>query len=191
MNRTAANDLPGVHVRASEDQLRAMMVGGLDGDADAYTALLRALVPLLRAFFGRRLRDAGSDVEDLVQETMMAVHTRRATYDRERPFTAWAYSVARYKMIDHFRRGRVTVPIEGLEDILIAEGFEDACNARMDVDRLLGGLSSKQARAIRSTRIDGLSVSETAESAGLSESDVKVSVHRGLRALAARLGGDR
>ena len=120
----------------------------------------------------------------------MAIHTRRATYDRTRPFAAWAYAVARHKMIDHFRRARRTVPIEGLEDILIAEGFEDACAAIMDIDRLLRGLSDKQARVIRATKIDGLSAAEAARVGGYSEVDVKVSVHRGLKALAARLKGD-
>lgn len=177
-------------MRASEDQLRIMMIGGLDGDAGAYSALLAALVPLLRSFFGCRLRGADDDVEDLVQETLMAVHTRRATFDRDRPFTAWAYAVARYKMIDHFRRTRQHVPIEGLEDILMAEGFEDACNARIDVKRLLGGISAKQAQLIRDTRIDGLSVAEAATRGGMSEADVKVSVHRGLKALAGRLKGE-
>ena len=167
------------------------MIGGLDGDAGAYTALLGALAPLLRSFFARRLRGATDDVEDLVQETLMAVHTRRATYDRDRPFTAWAYAVARYKMIDHFRRIRLHVAIEGLEDILVAEGFEDACSARMDIAKLLDGISAKQAQAIRDTRLAGLSTAEAAKAAGMSESDVKVSVHRGLKALAAKLTGSK
>lgn len=177
-------------MRASEDQLRIMMIGGLDGDADAYATLLGALVPLLRSFFGRRLRGAEDDIEDLVQDTLIAVHTRRATYDRDRPFTAWAYAVARHKMIDHFRRMRHHAPVEGLEEILVAEGFEDACAARMDIDRLLDGISPKQASAIRGTRIDGLSTTEAAALLDISESDVKISVHRGLKALAARLKGD-
>lgn len=175
-------------MRASEDQLRAMMIGGLTGDARAYRDLLDILAPLLRAFFGRRLRDAAEDVEDLVQETLMAIHTRRATYDTSRPFTAWAYAVARYKMVDHFRRRRVTVPIEGLEDILVAEGFEEAVSARMDIDSLLDTLPPKQARAIRETKVDGLSVTEAADRHAMSDSDVKISVHRGLKSLAARLG---
>ncbi|MEG3125383.1 sigma-70 family RNA polymerase sigma factor [Sphingomonas sp. GB1N7] len=176
-------------MRASEDQLRIWMTGGLDGDARAYTALLDALVPMLRSFFARRMRGGAEDIEDLVQETMIAIHTRRASYDRDRMFTAWAYAIARYKMIDHFRRTRTTVPLEGLEDILVAEGFEDATSARMDVDRLLGGLSAKQQRIIRQTKIEGLSTAEAAERGEISESDVKVSVHRGLLAMARRLKG--
>jgi len=176
-------------MRASEDTLRALMIGGLDGDAGDHAALLRALVPLLQGFYRRRAGDG--DVDDLVQDTLIAVHTRRGTYDRTRPFTAWLFAVARYKMIDHFRRNRRTVPIEGLEEILVAEGFEDSSGARIDVDQLLGMLPAKQARMIRATRIDGLSVAEAAERDDLGESDVKVSVHRGIKALMNRVGGGR
>jgi RNA polymerase sigma-70 factor (ECF subfamily) len=183
------NNLSGRQVRANDEQLRAMMIGGLAGDAHAYQALLTALVPLLRSFFGRRLSGAADDVEDLVQETLIAIHTRRATYDRERPFTAWFYAVARYKLIDHQRRFRYHVTMEGLEDILADEGFEDATAARMDMDRLLATLPVKQAQAIRQTKIEGLSVAEAAQRGGISEADVKVSVHRGLKMLMSRLRG--
>ena len=95
----------------SEAQLKARMLGSLDGDAAAHAALLRALVPLLRSFYRRRLRGTEEDVQDLVQETLISVHTRRASYDRKRPFTAWLYAVARYRMIDHYRQRRLSVPI--------------------------------------------------------------------------------
>jgi RNA polymerase sigma-70 factor (ECF subfamily) len=173
----------------SEEQLKTLMVMGLDGDGAANAMLLRALVPLLQSFYQRRLSGAAQDVEDLVQETLIAIHTRRATYDRDRPFTAWLYAVARYRLIDHFRRSRVTVPIENAESILVIEGFEDALNARMDVDGLLATLSPKQARAIRDIHLTGKSVAEAAGDAGIGESDVKVSVHRGLKALAGRIKG--
>lgn len=177
-------------MRAGEEQLRAWMVAGLDGDAAAHAVLLRALVPMLRAFYRRRVGSGDHDVEDLVQETLIAVHTRRATYDRDRMFSAWLFAIARYKMIDHFRRARHMVDVEDVQEMLVAEGFEDASNARMDVDRLLGALPPKQARAIRATRIEGLSVAEAAEGAGIGESDLKVSVHRGLKRLAQRIVGD-
>ncbi|MET0308930.1 MAG: sigma-70 family RNA polymerase sigma factor [Sphingomonas sp.] len=178
-------------MRASEDELRRLMVSGLDGNAGDHAALLRLLVPLLRGFYRRRSGGGEDDIEDLVQETLIAVHTRRATYDRDRAFTAWLFAIARYKMIDHFRRTRRHQPIEGLEDILISEGFEDASSARMDVDDLLETLPSKQARMIRATRLDGLSVAEAAQADGIGESDVKVSVHRGLKSLMARIQGGR
>ena len=175
-------------MRPGEDQLKSWMVAGLGGDATAHTALLRALVPLLRQFYRRRLGDTDA-IEDLVQDTLIAVHTRRMTYDRDRPFTAWLYAVARYKMIDHFRRTRPSTSLDDLEQVLVSESFEDAVHARMDIDQLLDELPARQARLIRDTRIEGRSIAETAQATGRGESDVKVSIHRGLKALAARIRG--
>ena len=164
------------------------MQAGLDGDARAQRDLLSALVPLLRRYYGRRMGQA-ADLEDLVQETLIAVHTRRASYDRSRPFGPWLFAVARYKMIDHFRRSRADIPLDDLGDLLGDDGFEDAVSARMDIDAALTMLSPKQASTIRATKIDGLSIAETAARDHLSEADVKISVHRGLKALALRLRG--
>ena len=174
-----------------ETELRALMIRGLDGDGVAHNALLTALAPLLRRFFERRMFNTSADVEDLVQETLIAIHTRRASYDRTRPFGSWAYAVARYKLIDSFRRRKATVSIDDVGDLLVTEAFDDSVGARLDVDQMLDTLPPKQARAIRATKIDGLTVEEAALRDQMSASDVKVSVHRGLKALAKRLGGAR
>lgn len=175
-------------MQPGEEQLKNWMLGGLGGDAASHAALLKALVPMLRAFYRRRVGDEDA-IEDLVQTTLIAVHTRRSSYDRQRGFSAWLFAIARYKMIDHFRRARENCPIEDFENVLTADAFEDEINARMDVDELLAGLPEKQSHLIRRTRIEGHSVAETAYDAGISESDVKVSIHRGLKALAARIRG--
>lgn len=174
-------------MRTDETALRLMMTASLDGDADAHRRLLGALVPVLRGYFGRRTDD-GAQIEDLVQDTLIAIHTRRATYDPARPFGPWLFAVARYKLVDAWRKRRETVSLDGFEDMFGDGGFEDEVNARLDVGELLGTLPEKQAMAIRATRIDGLSVADVAAREGLSESDVKVSAHRGLKALAKRLG---
>lgn len=173
----------------SEEQLKAWMLMGLDGDKAAHSLLLRALVPLLRSFFRRRLPGADQDVEDLVQDTLIAIHTRRSTFDRDRAFTPWLYAIARYRLIDHVRRRRISVPIEDVEAALVAHNFDDALNAKLDVDALLATLSPKQERAIRDTHLDGKSVGEAATEAGIGKSDVKISVYRGLKAIASRIRG--
>lgn len=170
---------------ANEAHLKARMIAGLDGDAAAHSTLLRAITPLLRAFFARRMPDDAGDIEDLVQEVLIAVHTRRSSFDRDRAFTPWLYSIARHKLVDHFRHTVRHQPIEGLEEILVAEGFEQSSNAAMDIDRLLARLPAKHARAIRATRVNGLSVAEVAAQTGWTVSDVKVSAHRGMKVLSA------
>ena len=111
-------------MQAVEDQLRALMLAGLSGDAASYRALLEATAVRLRLYYARRIGADHIALEDLVQETLIAVHTRRATYDRNRPFTAWLHAIARYKLIDYMRSHRIhsAVPLEDApEDAADAE----------------------------------------------------------------------
>ena len=163
------------------------MLAALAGDSRSYHDMLNQAASLLRGYFRRRLRGAEDDIEDLVQETLIAIHSRRATYDGERPFTAWMFALARYKLVDLLRRGRGEISLDGLEEVLSGGDFEAATQARMDIDALLATLPAKQARVIRATKLEGLSVAEAAANGGLSVADVKVSVHRGLKQLALRL----
>jgi RNA polymerase sigma-70 factor (ECF subfamily) len=177
-------------VQTSESRLKSLMLRGLDGDAPAQRELLRELGRLLRPYFAKRTGDDASDADDLVQEVLIAVHTRRATYDRSQLFTAWVYAIARYKLVDHLRRRRVraSVPIDDADD-LFAEDASETATAGRDVQRLMADLPEKQRSAIQHTKLDELSVAETAARTGMSESAVKVSVHRGMKALAARVRG--
>lgn len=172
----------------ADEHLRNLMLAGLDGDAAAQHALLQTMAELLRRFYRRRLADAAT-VEDLVQESLIAIHTRRASYDRDRPFLPWAYALARYKLIDRLRQTRSFVSIDETEWLHDARDGAAASDARSDLDRMLGTLPAKQAAVIRATKLDGLSVAEAAVREEITESDVKVSVHRGLRALGRRFGG--
>jgi RNA polymerase sigma-70 factor (ECF subfamily) len=174
----------------SEPRLKALMLRGLDGDSAAYRELLGVIGRLLRTYFARRLPSDAEDVEDLVQEVLIAIHTRRATFNRSRPFTAWLYAIARYKLVDHLRRRRLRAAVR-IDDVdgLFAPDEAVAVEASHDVKTLLEPLPEKQRAAIRHVKIEELSVAETARRTGMSESAVKVSVHRGLKALAARLRG--
>lgn len=172
---------------AAEETLRALMLGGLGGDARAHEAMLREVASLLRGYFRRRLAGAETDVEDLVQESLIGVHTRRLSYDRNRAFMPWVYAIARHKLADHFRSRGVSMRHEELEEWHASSNFESACSCKMDVETLLETLPAKQRDVIRSAKINGDAISEIAASTGLSASDVKVSIHRGLKSLAARV----
>ena len=164
------------------------MQASLSGDARAHRALLVALLPILKHYFSRKVSN-GADVDDLVQMTLIAVHDRRDTYDPARPFGPWLFAVARYKMIDQFRRTRTHVGLDDIGEIADEHDFGEAVTARLDVEAQLETLSSKQAAAVRAIRIEGLTIAEAAARDGLSQSDVKISVHRGLKALAKRVLG--
>ena len=172
----------------AEPRLKALMVAALDGDAAAYRMLLAALVPHLRAYFARRL-GSHADAEDLVQETLIAIHTKRASYDRTLPFTAWLHAIARYKLIDHFRRARLrrTLPIEEADSVFTEEEGESV-SARRDVEKLLAALPENKRRLVRQVKIEGLSTAEAAQASAISQSAVKVGVHRALKTLSAMIG---
>ena len=160
--------------------------------AASYRAFLAELTTMLRRYFLRRLGgDRLADAEDLVQDTLMAIHTRRATYDPERPVTVWVHAIARYKLIDHFRsrRVRASVPLDDEAEFLAGPDDAEPAMARRDVGRMLDTLPAQQVALVRAVKIDGESVATAAARSGMSESAVKVSIHRGLKALAARFGG--
>lgn len=177
-------------METSEGELKVLMLAALDGDGGAYRALLGDLRLRLSAYFGRRLRRDTADVEDLVQDTLIAIHTRRATYDRAQALTPWVYAIARYKLIDHFRRAgrRVFVALDDVGELTAADQSA-AAEARRDVETALASLPERIRALLRDLKIDELSVAETAARAGMSEGAVKVASHRGLRALMDRFAG--
>lgn len=164
--------------------LKVLMLAALEGDGRAYRTLLTELSGHLRTYFARRMGSA-ADAEDLVQDTLTAMHRRLHTYDVDQPFTAWVYAIARYKLIDNFRRNRLRRTVS-LEDAgaLFANESADSAAAKRDVERLLNTLPQNKRELVRLTKIEGLSTAETAAKLGLSESAVKVGVHRALKALA-------
>jgi RNA polymerase sigma factor (sigma-70 family) len=173
-------------VRPDEAELKVLMIAALDGDTNAYRQLLRRLVPILRQYLGRRVASGPEDIEDIVQETLLAIDTRRITYDRARLFTPWVFAIAHHKFVDLVRRGRITTMLT--EDIIGDDGSEDAILAGVDVGNLLNMLPIKQADAIRAVKLEGLSVAEAADRQGIGESDIKVSIHRGLKSLMKKIG---
>jgi RNA polymerase sigma-70 factor, ECF subfamily len=171
-----------------EERLKSLMLQSLDGDEEAYRRLLRESGERLRAYFSRRLSDP-SMADDLVQETLIAIHTRRGSYDRERPFTVWLHAIARYKLIDHVRKlGRhKSVAIDDMPEELIAVDERDSVGARQDLDQMLETVSDLHRGLIRAVKIEGRSIAEASAASGLSESAVKVAIHRALERLKKRI----
>ncbi|WP_236174192.1 sigma-70 family RNA polymerase sigma factor [Pseudomonas pseudonitroreducens] len=191
MQRTTSQDV----LIAREAQLQALLLRGMDGDNAAYRDFLSALGTHLRAFLRRRLSQRPGEVEDLLQEVLLAVHNARHTYRADQPLTAWVQAIARYKLADHFRafarRESLHDPLQDdAAELLIGEDDEPA-QARRDLGKLLLQLPDKQRLPIVHVKLEGLSVEETASLTGLSSSAVKVGIHRGLKVLANMIRGRR
>src|SRR5260221_9570630 len=173
-----------------EVELKALMLASLDGDAASHRALLDRLSRHLRAYFKGKLARTGrgaAEAEDLVQEAVLAIHLKRHTYDPAEPLTPWVHAIARYKLIDFLRRSRASisdVPIEEA-DTIMAHDDNDSAESTYDVRRLMERLPKNMRCSIEAVKLDGQSIAEAAERCGISESGVKVNIHRGLKALAA------
>jgi RNA polymerase sigma-70 factor (ECF subfamily) len=174
-----------------EARLKALMIAGLGGDTAATGQLLTILSGYLRGYFGRRLGSGAADLEDLVQETLLAIHLKRDAYDRRYALTPWVFAIARYKLIDYFRRAgrRATVPIEDAGELLALENPEEGA-VRRDVRQLLARLPPRQRSIISDVKLLGLSMEEAAARADMSVTAAKVSVHRGMKRLEREVGDE-
>lgn len=176
-----------------ESVAKPLWLRAQSGDEMAYRQSLDLLASRLRAYFRRRLFTYPDDVEDLVQETLLALHLQRATYDPALAVCAWALAIARHKLVDLYRRrGRsdhLHDPIDDVDERLLAADPDDR-GAGRDLEKLLLQLPAAQSQAIVLTKIEGLSVAEAAARTGASESAIKVQVHRGLKRLAALVRQD-
>src|SRR5713226_447364 len=174
-------------MQLKEERLRSLLIRGLVGDASAYHLFLGELTAHLRSFLRRRMSRLPDETEDLLQELLVAIHNQRHTYDPKQPLTAWVQAIARYKLVDLLRRRSrgdvLTDPLDE-DDQVFATTANDAAEAQYDVAKLLRGLPDRQRLPILYVKIEGASVTDTAVRTGMSESAVKVGIHRGLKALA-------
>jgi RNA polymerase sigma-70 factor (ECF subfamily) len=161
----------------------------LGGDETAYGLALKEVAGVIRAVARRRIGPStGVDVEDVVQETLLAIHTKRHTWDPSAPLGPWVYAIMRYKIADQFRRrGKaITVDIETVIETLEAEAPETV--SEREITRALDGLAEGQRRVVRAISVEGRTIGETAAAFGMQETAVRVALHRGLSAIAARFG---
>jgi RNA polymerase sigma factor (sigma-70 family) len=183
-----------LHSDGEAEEWARLMREALRGDADAYRRFLEAVSPALRSVARRncaRIGLDGGEAEDIVQETLLAIHLKRNTWDSERPIAPWIMTIARNKLIDARRRrgNGLMLPIDDMAEILTAAG-EDPTLDRGDLDRLLGKLGQRQQDLVRSLSVEGRSVKETADRLEMSEGAVRVALHRAIKALASLYRGD-
>lgn len=189
--RRAPRRLPMTDTDAQDDfeaTLRPLWLRAQAGDEQAYRCALEQIAQRLRGYLRRRLQGLPDEVEDLVQETLLALHLQRGTYDPRWPVNAWVLAIARHKLIDLWRRrGRRDAWHQALDEVSEAALAVPAATdgeARRDLAALLDALPEAQRQAIVLTKVEGLSVAEAAARTGASVSALKVQVHRGLKRLA-------
>ena len=171
-----------------ESHWAGLMRAAIRGDSRSYHRLLQELAPVLRGLASRGLarnRFGGEDVEDVVQETLLALHLKRGTWDERQAFCPWLYAIARNKLIDNLRRrGRhAHLPIDDIADLLAADERPPELNGA-DAERLIARLKGRAREIVVAISIEGASARQVADSLGMTEGAVRVALHRALRSLA-------
>ncbi|WP_067734379.1 sigma-70 family RNA polymerase sigma factor [Novosphingobium naphthalenivorans] len=170
-------------MNGDEATMARLMRAAQQGDRQAYAVLLEQAAKWLRRYFRKRI--AAEKLDDLVQDVLLSLHGKRATYDPARPFFPWLAAIARYRWVDQLRAEYRTQTQELLEDTASEDSGEEPVMARVSLERLFDQLPPAQVEAIELVKIEGCSVAEASERTGQSPSLIKVNIHRGLRKLAA------
>jgi RNA polymerase sigma-70 factor, ECF subfamily len=171
-----------------EAELSRLLRAAIAGDERAYADFLHRIAALVRGFARRKVVQGGVDPEDVVQETLLAIHVKRHTWREDAQVLPWVFAIARFKLIDAFRRRGRRIEIEIDE---IAETFaepETETVSERDINRVLDSLPPAQRSVVSAVSVEGRSIGETAAKFGITETAVRVSLHRGLAAIAKRFG---
>lgn len=175
-----------------EQRWRRDLTAARGGDEAAYRRFLTEAAAQLRGFARAGLTRAGrsaNEAEDIVQETLIALHTKRHTWDEAQAVSPWLYAIARHKLVDQLRRrtGHDHLAIDDLAEVL-PEPVTEAGLPEMDLPRLLGALPERQARIVRGMVIEGRRAAEVGAELGMADGAVRVALHRALKTLATKFG---
>ena len=179
-----------------EVDLAELMRAANRGDTQAYRKLLREVSPVLRGFARHAFLRYGlsnEDVEDIVQETLLAMHLKRHTWVESRPLLPWVRAIAHNKLVDHLRRSgrrRQHVPIDEFSDLLVADPIA-SLSSGLDAEAAMGKLKGRQRDVVVAISVNGKSARQVAEDLRMTEGAVRVVLHRALRSLSKALRNDQ
>jgi RNA polymerase sigma-70 factor (ECF subfamily) len=174
----------------SDEDLAGLIKMAQSGDTEAYSQLLQEVTIRLRRIV-RRYRSflTHEDIEDLVQDILLSLHSVRATYDPERPFMPWLLAITRNRLADGARRYARTSLRELNTDYLDVTFANENANTTEDVfgkedlKNAIDGLPAAQRTAIEMLKMRELSLKEAAAVSGMSIGALKVATHRAIIAL--------
>jgi RNA polymerase sigma-70 factor (ECF subfamily) len=165
--------------------LEDLMITAQTGDKKAYRQVFEQITPIIRSFIAKRINKP-EDIDEITQEILISVHKASQTYDPSRPFKAWLYAIIKFRLSDYLRSvyRKAEKGLDSFDEkefeISSHDNSENAFDNKEMLEKMLTKLTKKQQDIIRMTKIDGFSMKETAEKMKMSESAVKVSVHRAL-----------
>jgi RNA polymerase sigma-70 factor (ECF subfamily) len=181
-------------LRLNDPLLQQLMLRSTEGDSAAYQQLLNQLTHFLKQWFQSKKIDS-TLIDDLIQEILIAIHKSRHTYDQKRNFTSWFLAIAHYKYSDFLRHHYKTKNhTEINEDFIATKSLEnfytENSQNHQDITPYLDQLSEQQKKILVYAKIDELSIKQIACLLDLSESNVKVNIHRSIQKLKNLIRGE-
>lgn len=173
--------------RDQDKVLAKMLVRAQSGDQDEYKKFLREVSSILKNFLAKKLKSSDV-VDDILQETLLAIHRGRHSYIPGRPLTPWIYAICDYRIADYFRK---TQRRNQLLDALKKESSKSTTSENLMTSLMfetLEKLPKKQRLVIEKLKLHDLSIKEIASETGMSESAVKVTASRGYETMRRILG---
>jgi len=170
----------------------ALMAKAQAGDRDAYTQLLRAIVPAIRAIVRKQVADPVL-VEDVIQDALLTVHRVRHTYDPTCPFLPWLMAISQARAIDALRhRGRFQRRETTAEELLLEHAASERSehqDIQEELSLILDRLPSRQRQIVEHIHLEEMTLAEAAKRHNLTLSAVKSLLHRALTNL-RRMGAN-
>ncbi|RLQ89393.1 sigma-70 family RNA polymerase sigma factor [Notoacmeibacter ruber] len=173
--------------------LDGLFVSALNGDVHAYRRFLDEVSKVLRAFLrGKMGAGQAADIEDVVQDVLIAVHKKRHSWQPHKPVAAWLFAITRYKAIDYWRANKrhLHLDIADFEAVLSDHQAEPVILDH-ELERAVGELSGRSRQVVTEISLNGRSIPDTARQLGISEGAVRVAFHRGLASIRKRFGDEK
>jgi RNA polymerase sigma-70 factor (ECF subfamily) len=182
----------------TEERWSAAMRAERTGDAASYEWLLRDISRALRPAIRHGVQQASlapAEVEDILQDVLIGLHTMRRRWDDTRPFLPWLHAILRYKLTDTVRRRgrerriRVDLSAEAWDAIVDEAALQDGAMTDDALMHALDALPAGQRQVVEAVAIDGASVRDTAAALHISEGAIRMTMHRAFKKLASLAEG--
>lgn len=164
----------------SDEELMQLYRGG---DESAFNRLYEKYSPMVYGYIRKRLRP--NEAEDFYQKVWRHLHEKRSLY-HDQPFGPWFFVLIRHLLIDEYRSLARRSEKE-FQSELIEKIYQG--NERLDVSDELNQLSPEVRQLVEKYYLEGVSYEELEQESGLSQTNLRQRISRGLRSLRKKTEG--
>ncbi|OGB73521.1 hypothetical protein A3K24_01550 [candidate division Kazan bacterium RIFCSPHIGHO2_01_FULL_44_14] len=173
----------------TNQEINQLALAAKEGDSGAFGQLFDELSDSIYRFLAFRLRDNDS-AKDILSQVWLEAWQSLHRYDPNRPFKTWIFAIARYNLIDHYRRHRPTVSLDAVINRSGGTDVEAEVETNDEVTRVIDNidqLPELYQTVLKLKFVEELDYSEIAQITGKTENHLRVIVKRGLDKLKQQL----